>query len=237
MYVEKINRERKNKTIATLVLKPVADHIIWLETVFTVVKYLGINGLPFRGHIENTDFLSEEFGGGLYLNTYSDLVFQLNPDLHEIAKRLPPNAKYTSPDVQNEVAEIISDMVKETVATRLRNGKLFTIMMDGSTNKNGEEVIGLVVRYIHNSVICENVLNIGTVQDRSAKGLLDFIVATFEKYKVDKDGAVSQAYDGASVMSVNLMVLKRNLVFIAIDMWSLHTLLLSPSTPHCYCSS
>ena len=177
----------------TLVLKPVADHIVWLDTVFTVVKYLGINGLPFRGHTENTDFISESFGGGLYLNTYADLGFKLNPELHEIAKRLPSNAKYTSPDVQNEAAEIISEIVKETIAKRVQDSKLYTIMVDGSTNKNGEEVIGLVVRYIHNSVICENVLNIGTVQDRSAKGLLEFIVATFEKYGVDKGGAVSQA--------------------------------------------
>ena len=198
---EKVNRETKNKKIATLVIKPIADHIVWLDTMFTVVKYLGINGLPFRGHIEKSDFLTEDFGGGLYLNTYAAFVFKLKPELHEIAKRLPSNAKYTSPDVQNEVAEILSEMVKETIAIRVRGGKLYTIMMDGSTNKNGEEVIGLVVRYIHKSVICENVLNIATVQDRSAKELLSFFAATFEKYKVDKGGAVSQAYDGAPVMA------------------------------------
>ena len=225
LYVEKVNRERKNKKIETLVLKPVADHIVWLDTVFTVVKYLGINGLPFRGHTENTDFISESFGGGLYLNTYADLGFKLNPELHEFAKRLPSNAKYTSPDVQNEAAEIISEIVKETIAKRVQDSKLYTIMVDGSTNKNGEEVIGLVVRYIHNSVICENVLNIGTVQDRSTKGLLEFIVATFEKYGVDKGGAVSQAYDGASVMSgkfngvkVQFSVCDRLVIYI-----------------HCYC--
>ena len=125
------------------------------------------------------------------MNTYADLVFKLKPELHEVAKRLPWKAKYTSPDVQNEVAEILSEMVKETIAIRVRGSKLYTIMMDRSTNKNGEEVIDSVVRYIHKSVICENVLNIATVQDRSAKGLLSFLVATFEKYKVDKGGAVS----------------------------------------------
>ena len=58
--------------------------------------------------------------------------------------------------------------------------------MDGSTKKNGEEVISLVVHYNHNSVIYENVLNIRTVQDLSAKWLLDFILATFKKYEVGK---------------------------------------------------
>ena len=62
----------------------------------------------------------------------------LSPDLHEIAKRLPSNAKYTNLDVQNEVAEILSEIVKETVATRVGGSKLYTIMMYGSTNKNGD---------------------------------------------------------------------------------------------------
>ena len=51
MYVEIVNQETINKQIATLVLNPVADHIVWLETIFTFVMYLGINGLLFRGHI------------------------------------------------------------------------------------------------------------------------------------------------------------------------------------------
>ena len=56
------------------------------------------------------------------------------------------------------------------------------------------------------------------VQDRSAEGLLSFLVATFEKYKVDKGGAVSQAYDGASVMSGEFSVCDRPVIYI-----------------HCYC--
>ena len=38
-------------------------------------------------------------------------------------KLLPSNAKYTSPDVQNEVAEILSEMVKEMAATRVMDSK------------------------------------------------------------------------------------------------------------------
>ena len=88
-------------------MEKVPDHRTWLESVFVVVKYLVLNGLPLRGHIENTKFSSDCFGDGIYLNTYSDLLFPLNPDLKNIADKLPLNAKYTSPQIQNEVIEVL----------------------------------------------------------------------------------------------------------------------------------
>ena len=59
MYAEKIARETKNKKIERLFVKPTKVHIVWLEIVFTVVKYPAVNGLPFRGHVENPDFRSD----------------------------------------------------------------------------------------------------------------------------------------------------------------------------------
>jgi hypothetical protein len=54
--------------------------------------------------------------------------------LLEIAKKLPNNAKYTSPEVQNEVIETLGEIVRETVAKECREAELFTLMMDGSTD-------------------------------------------------------------------------------------------------------
>ena len=142
IHAEKIARETKSKKIEWLLAKPTEDHIVWLETVFTVVKYLAVNGLPFCGHVENADFGSDNFGGGLYLNAYSDLVFKLRPDLLKIAQHLPSNAKYTGHEIQNEVIEILAEIVKNTVAERVRKSKLFT-------DKNGEEVIDLVMQFYH----------------------------------------------------------------------------------------
>ena len=77
-----------------MVLKRIPDHNIWMEAVFDVVKFLSSNGLPFRGHDESTDFISGDVSGGIYLNTFSDLLFQINPELEKISKKLPTNAKH-----------------------------------------------------------------------------------------------------------------------------------------------
>ena len=90
MQEENFSRVTKNKKIE----RQTADHI-----VFTVVQYIAINGLPLRGYREHTDFMSDNFGWGLYLDTYADFVFKLKPDLLAIAQYLPSNAKYTSHEV------------------------------------------------------------------------------------------------------------------------------------------
>ena len=49
---------------------------------------------------------------------------------------LPKNAKYTSPETQNEVIETLAEIVKETVAKECKEAELFTLMMDGTGDSN-----------------------------------------------------------------------------------------------------
>ena len=75
------------------------ENKIWLKKVFEVVKYLAVNK-------ECTKFEELSFGGGLFLNTYRDLLFPDNPKLEAIAKGLPQHGKYTSCEIQNEVVSV-----------------------------------------------------------------------------------------------------------------------------------
>ena len=50
-----------------------------------------MNGLPLRGDSEKTDFKGE-ISGGLFLNTFGQLLFKLDPELDALARRLPDNA-------------------------------------------------------------------------------------------------------------------------------------------------
>ena len=110
-------------------------------------KFLIKNAEPLRGHEEVTDF-DEGVSGVLYLNIMIDLVFQLRPDLAEIAKKLPKNTEYTSPDIQNEVIIVLKDIVEQKIAAEAKEAELFTLMVDGSTDKNNNEIVSIVCRYI-----------------------------------------------------------------------------------------
>ena len=59
---------------------------------FILKKALVKNGLPLRGHIENTNF-EEGVSRGLYLDLLEGVVFKFRLKLLALAKTLPNNAK------------------------------------------------------------------------------------------------------------------------------------------------
>ena len=188
--------------VETMVHKRIPDHKIWMEAVFNVVKFSCSNGLPFRGHDENTDFIS----GGVYLNTFSHLLFQINPDLEKISKKLSNHAKYSSPDIQNEIIDVIAKLTQRKLSAEVKAVEIFTIMADGSTDKNGKEIEGFAVRYIdmEKMEVKEHCIDIVQADDRSASGIMSLLLESARKIEVNLEGGVvSQSYDGASVMSVH----------------------------------
>ena len=76
-----------------------SDNRKWVEVIFHVIRYLAADGLPVRGDDECLDF-DQGLSGGLFLDTLQHLVFQLQPEIADLAKKMPRNAKYLSSDIQ-----------------------------------------------------------------------------------------------------------------------------------------
>ena len=157
-----------------------------MEAVFNVVKFLSSNGLPFRGHDENTDFISGDVSGGIYLNTFSHLLFQINPELEKISKKLPNNAKYSSPDIQSEVIDVIAKLTQRKISAEVKAAEIFTIMADGSTDKNGKEIEGFAVRYIdmEKMGVKEHCIDTMQADDRSASGIMSLLLESARKSRL-----------------------------------------------------
>ena len=79
-WKEQQHRDSSDTAISTLLNKPDPEHRTWLFTVFSVVKFLVMNGLPLREDSEMTNFKGE-ISGGLFLNTFGQLLFKLDPEL------------------------------------------------------------------------------------------------------------------------------------------------------------
>ena len=99
-------KEITGLTVNTLVLTRVPEQRSWLKALFHAMRDLIVNGLPFRGDNENSDFTSERCGE-LSLNTFKDLIFFIQPELKKITEKLPGNANYTAPQFQNEVIQVL----------------------------------------------------------------------------------------------------------------------------------
>ena len=88
----------------------------------------------------------------------------------------------------------------------MEKSNIFTIMVDGSTDKNWREIVSVIVRFVTSSgEIKGHVLNLKYTEDRSAAGLLAVLLQTLadgeEGEAIGTDGIVAQCYDGSSVMA------------------------------------
>ena len=115
-----------------------------LFAVFNGSRYLCANSLPFRGTNES----DIDVGDGLFLETFSQLLFLLEEIWKKIHKNLPKIAKYTSLDIHDEVIEVLSSSVRNKMVEDVRKAELFTIMADGTTDRNRNKIQGLVCRYL-----------------------------------------------------------------------------------------
>ena len=174
-WQDKEARDAASFTLGSIAHKSDNENRKWLEVIFHIIRYLAAEGLPVRGDDENLDF-SEGLSGGLCLDTIINLVFPLQPEIAALAKKIPRNAKYLSSDIQNEIIQVMANMVRNVHASRVKNSEIFTIMVDGTSDTNREEIQGVVARFLSlkTGEIEEKALNVGE-SGRSAKGIFAFV--------------------------------------------------------------
>ena len=124
IWLEKKKREDTGTIISNSWRKSSLDQLKWLEAIFLVTRHLASNGLPFRGDIGCCD-VSRGSAGGLFLNTFSDLLFYFQPELKEISLRLPKNSSYVTKDIQNESISVLAELVHQKVADEVKAAKFF----------------------------------------------------------------------------------------------------------------
>lgn len=75
--------------------------------------------------------------------------------------KVPKNACYTSPEIQNEVIEIMAEIVRENISAEIRNAdvKYFAMLEDGTRDKNQRENLSIGIRYVKDGTIKESLTN------------------------------------------------------------------------------
>lgn len=194
---DKENREARNKEISQLLSADVLEkRRYYVQAIVDVIVLLAENELAFRGSWD-AESHSEE---GLF-NSLFGFSIQKDEKLKKCVEIIPQNAKYTSPDIQNEIISIIASLLRDAISSEMKTSDYFTILVDGTKDKNGCEIISIAVRYVKNGKPHETLLDFQTCDDLSAEASADVILSTLRANGLDEDKMISQCYDGASVMS------------------------------------
>lgn len=109
----------------------------YLLKVSQTVRYLARQGLPLRGDGSEID---SNFAQLLLLRANDD------PKIHEyLAKKTD---KYSSPQIQNELLQIMANSIVRKIAGAIKDARYYSLMADKVTDSSNGEQVAVYLRWI-----------------------------------------------------------------------------------------
>jgi len=84
-----------------------------------------------------------------------EFSFKKDEKILQISHSTPNNAKYSSPEIQNDVIEAIASVVRKSILAKLHSSDtgLFTLKCDETRDKSGVELLSVVLRFVDKDVV------------------------------------------------------------------------------------
>ena len=146
------------------------------------------------------------------------------------------NAKYTSPEIQNQMIAIIGTAILDEIIGRVKLAKFYAIIADETPDMSQTEQLSLLVRFVWNGEVEERLLTLMPMEETTAEVLFVAVTQELQKHVIDLVLLRGQCYDGANnVAGVHTGLQARvNFTFRNFTFCSLHSLLCScPQSCHC----
>ena len=178
--LRKEQEKRENREIAGL--------------IFDVVRHIALQNESFRGHDEKSTSISQ----GKFLEEIKFLA-KYHAPLRKWLKNHPENVSWSSNDIQNEMINIISDNVLETIEEQIENSQFYSVECDEVTTRK-HSYMSIVLRCVHEYAICERVSGLKHVQSLKGKSLSGVLVEELGGHQIPLKDMVGKGFDGASNM-------------------------------------
>ncbi|XP_060851596.1 zinc finger MYM-type protein 1-like [Rhopalosiphum padi] len=173
--------------------KEIIENRNYLKKIIDIVLYLTRQGISFRGHDETKDSLNQgNFKEACQLMAKHDIQFKIKQE---------SKFNFTSPDIQNELINVCSDVLKTNIISQIKSVGFFAIMVDDA-RCHKVEYMSICVRYVKDLEVYERFLGFMDVSEKQdAQTLINTIFQFLEHSNLGNIPIFAQSYDGASVMS------------------------------------
>ncbi|XP_061170352.1 52 kDa repressor of the inhibitor of the protein kinase-like [Saccostrea echinata] len=163
-----------------------------------VIIALGQRNIPLRGHRWDTITKREDGNFDFFVHWLAKEKPVLKAHLENAAY----NAKYLSPDIQNEIIELAGEEVLNSILSRTRTDKWFSVMADECADVANIEQMDICIRYVdENNEVNEDFIGYAPLDSVDAASLSNAILQKLEDCNLDTQYLRGQGYDGASVLS------------------------------------
>ena len=177
-----------------------------LRSIVETVLLCGRQNISFRGHRDSSCDV-ENCPNPPHGNFWALLDFRVSAGdgvLRDHLAKAPANAKYTSPSIKNEVADILGTQIKRNILDRVRRAKLFSVVADEVTDSSNKEQLALALRYVDpgNLQIREDLVEfIECDTGVTGSAIAEKITGFIQSSGLDPTKLRGQAYDGAGNMA------------------------------------
>ena len=153
-------------------------------------RFLARQGLPFRGHDENS-------------SNFHQLLLLRGEDDERVATWVQKKTdKYTSPDIQNEMLDVMALKVLRTIVSNIQAAPFFSIMVDETTDIANKEQLVVCLRWVDDSFEShEDFIGLHEIESTSAATIVHAIHDTMIRLNLSFTKVRGQCYDGAACMS------------------------------------
>ncbi|XP_045460337.1 zinc finger MYM-type protein 1-like [Harmonia axyridis] len=199
MWQDKLRRISTGSSVETLINHEVLEkNRYYMKSIVEVIQFLVVNELALRGNY----VLEEKKEQGLFQNLF-EYTCMKDPNLKEAFSHIPQNATYHSPEIQNQIIQAMVQVVQNSIVKDIKESDVnwFTLMEDGTRDKNNRENIAIAIRYVKDGIVNESLLTVTTTEHLDAATFTELTLNTLTKNGIDLSRMLSQCYDGASVMS------------------------------------
>jgi hypothetical protein len=152
--------------------------------------------IAFRGHDESED--SSNPGN---FRAIVDFLSHHDQDLKKCMETLPACINYKSPEIQNELIDLLGNMVREWIRSEVQESGVFCLLCDESRDVSKDEQLAVVLWYVLHGKVYERFLSMTPLKNLSSEGIADDICQVLTRNYISLLDCVSQTYDGVSVMS------------------------------------
>ena len=166
-----------------------------VEVIIDVIRHISLQNEAFRGHDEKPTSENQ----GKFQEEIMFLV-KYHAPLKKWLDSRPENVSWLSHDIQNEMIDLLSQNVIETMKEQILESKYYSVECDDVTSHK-KSYMSFIVRYVYQNVIQERVVGLKNVLNLKGKSLADIIIEKLGVLQIPLQNMIGKGFDGASNMS------------------------------------
>lgn len=183
--------------------RQVKENREYLKVIIECLIFTAQQNIAQRGHCEDRSSLDcpSEINRGNFL----ELLHLRCTDIPWLSQKIVDQSmhhiQWISPDIQNELIEIVAQTVLSKIAAEVRCAGCLSVIIDETTDISRLEQVSICLRYVYQGITKETFVGFYETASTDGESLYKLVKDVFTDMQLNLSNIVGQCFDGASNMT------------------------------------